>query len=248
MGRFRQLACIVLATVLFAGCAQQMTQQQAGQIKSLAIVTGFGEQIELNFVGFTMFTNRSDTATVDWQIDRHFKQRAAAELQGRYELREISYEPEKLHSSRSSLFGPDPAIALIQSVVKPGMADAILYFGPTGYEDTLGHSNQHVSGLGIYGRSRMGFGQIHSYVFAAYKAMLFDGKTLQPIGQAAALNSFGMSNLIALKSRIPHADIEIAVPERYDALTGGQRTRLQEKIFGLVDQFMPQVLTDLKLR
>lgn len=244
----KRMLVLLVAMLALASCAQQTAPQQPLHVGTLGIVTGFGEQIELNFVGFTAFTNRRESASVDWQIDRHFKQRAAAELGGRYQLSEISYNPANLRQPRRDLFGPDPAIALVQSVAKPGMVDAILYFGPAEYEDRLGHSSQYISGLGIYGRSRLGFGQIHSYVFAAWRAVLFDGKTLQPIGQAAALNPFEMSNLITLKARVPHADIEIAVPERYDALSGGQRTRLQDKIFGLVDQFMPQVLAEMKLR
>lgn len=245
----KRIAAIAFGLLLVAGCTpQQMAPQQAAQIKSLALVTGFGEQIELNFVGFTIFTNKRENATVEWQIDKHFKQRAAADLQGRYELREIAYDPLKLREPARDFFGPDPAIALVRSLVRPGTADAILYFGPATYEDTLGHSNQYVSGLGIYGRSRLGFGQIHSYVFAAWRAVLFDGQTLQPLGTVAPHYDLGISNIFALKSRIPHADIEIAVPERYDALSGGQRTRLQDKIFELVDQFMPQVLSEMKLR
>jgi hypothetical protein len=240
--------CAALAILLLAGCVQPTTSQQTAQIKSLSIITGFGEQIELIFTGVTVFTNKRQSASVDWQIDRHFKQKAAAELGGRYQLQEIPYNPANLRESRRELLGPDPAIALVQSIAKSGMVDAIIYFGPAEYEDMLGHSTQHVSGLGLYGRSRLGIDQIHNYVFAAWRAILFDGKTLQPIGQVAALTPFEMSNIITLRARIPHADIEIAVPERYDALSGGQRTRLQEKIFELVNQFMPQVLTEMKLR
>ena len=158
----RRLIAAVMGLLALAACTQPSGPQQPIQIGSLGIITGFGEQIELNFVGFTVFTNKRESVSVDWQIDQHFKQKATAGLGGRYPLVPIAYNPASVREPRRDLFGPDPAIALVQSVAKPGMADAILYFGPVAYEDRLGHSNQFISGLGLYGRSRLGFGQIHS--------------------------------------------------------------------------------------
>jgi len=238
----------IFVVALLASCAPQMTPQQTAQIKSLTVVTGFGEQIELNFVGFTVFTNKRENVSVDWNIDGHFKQRTLAELGSRYSFLDANYDAAKLLQPRQDLFGGDPAIALVQSVTKPGASDAVLYFGPTGYEDTLGHSNQYVSGLGLYARSVFGLGQQRNVVFAAYRAILFDGKTLQPIAQARALFPFSMGGIFGGSgSRIPNTP-SINFPERYDGLTSGQRTLIQRQIFELIDKTMPGVLTDLVLR
>jgi hypothetical protein len=243
-----RVVAAIIAMALLAGCAPQVTPQQTAQIKSLTVVTGFGEQIELNFVGFTVFTNKRETVPVDWNIDGHFKERALAELGSRYGFQAVTYDPAKLRQPRQELFGSDPAVALVQSVVRQGVADAVLYFGPSGFEDTLGHSNQYVEGLGLYGRSALGLGQQRNVVFAAYRAILFDGKTLQPVAQARALFPFSMGGIFGGSgSRIPNTP-SINFPDRYDSLSPGQRTIIQRQIFELIDKTLPQVLADLALR
>jgi hypothetical protein len=241
----QRINAAVFALLLVAGCAEHMAPQQPVQARSLAIVTGFGEQIELNFVGFTAFTNGKRSAKVDWQIDRHFKQRAATELGGRYDIRQVSYDPAILRQETGSIFGPDPAIALVRSVVTPGTADIIVYFGPTTMEDTLGRSNQYVGGLGLYSRSVFGFGSRDSAAYAAWRGMLFDGKTLQPLGQTMALLPF---DLLTLRSRIPHIPSGITVPEKYEDLNPAQQRLARDLIFKIIADTMPQVLTELKLR
>ncbi len=245
----RRILAIALTMLVLGGCVQTITPQQTSQIKSLAIITGFGEQIELNFVGFTVFTNRANKANVDWQIDRHFKQRTQAELGSRFQFREIAYNPATIRQEPMSIFGADPAIALVRSVARPGVADAILYYGPARFDDTLGGSNQSVEGLGLYARSAFGFGTRTTVAFTAWRAVLFDGSTLQPIGEARALFPTQMSfPMMTFRSRIPHVDSPIPVRERYEDMSGGERSMAQDMIFNLVGRTMPEVLTDLKLR
>ena len=237
----------IFALAVLVSCAPQVTPQQTAQIKSLTVVTGFGEQIELNFVGFTAFSNRRENVPVDWNIDGHFQQRALAELGSRYRFNDVKYDPAKLRQPRQELFGTDPAIALVRSVVPPGTADAVLYFGPHEFEDTLGRSNQYVGGLGLYARSSFGFGQRQNVTFAAYRAVLLDGKTLQPMAQALALFPASFSLFSGFSSRIPHAP-SINFPEKFENLTAGQNTIIQRQLFELVDKTLPQVLGDIALR
>ncbi len=244
------LASLVVAflALALAGCVQTVQPQQLAQIRTIAIVTGFGERIEMSFVGLTVFTNRRDDAAVDWNIDGHFKQRAAAELGSRYRIQEVAYEPRNLRQPRQEVFGADPAIALVQSVVPSGGVDALLYFGPAEFEDTLGRSSQYVGGLGLYGRSSFGFGQRQNVVFAAYRAVLLDGKTLQPIAQANALLPTSFNLLSGFGSRIPNTPTSIEVPDRYESLTAEQKAILRRHMFDLVNRTMPELLGDIGLR
>jgi hypothetical protein len=111
----------------------------------------------------------------------------------------------------------------------------------------LGRSNQYVTGLGLYARSTFGFGQRQNVTFAAYRAILLDGKTLQPIAQSLALFPASFSLFSGFSSRIPHAP-SINFPEKFGNLTAGQNTIIQRQIFELVDKTLPQVLGDLALR
>jgi len=238
---------VLIATFMIlalAGCVQPTTPQQAAQIKSLIIVTGFGEQIEWNFGGLASFANRDSKPTVDWQIDGYFKQVAASLLNKRYELRSVAYDPASTLQGRD-LFA-DPAIATVTSVVRPGAADAILYFGPYAFVD---RSDRSVYGNGLGFLRHSSLVSRDDIAFTMWRAVVFDGKSLAILGQAAALLPQDF-DLIYLRSRprTPRIGSSFPIPERYEDLSPSQRQMAKDMIFTLVSRHMPQVLSELNLR
>ncbi len=240
----RRILFAAATVLMLAGCVQTVTPQQTAQIKSLAIVTGFGEQIELNHGGLASFASRDTKATVDWQIDRHFRESATALLANRYQMREISYDPLKLVQGDD--FFTDPAIPLVRSVVGPGTVDAVLYFGPLPGVD---RSDKSIPGNGLGLLSHRSLASRDDIAFTAWRAAIFDGRTLTILGQAPALLPLEIDLLyLKPKPRTPRLGSGIAVPDRYEELSPEQRRLAREMIFALVDRHLPNVLRELNLR
>lgn len=240
----KRIAIVALALLALVGCVQPTTPQQTAQIKSLIIVTGFGEQIEWNHGGLAAFGNRDSKATVDWQIDAYFKQLAVNLLGGRYEIRQASYDPARVLQG-NDLFA-DPAIAAVTSVVRPGSADAILYFGPLAFVD---RSNRSVFGNGLGFLSHRSLVSRDEFGYTAWRAVVFDGKALTILGQAAALLPQEIDLLyLTQRPRTPRIGGGFRMPPRYEDLSPTERQTAKEMIFTLVGRHIPQVLTELSLR
>jgi hypothetical protein len=234
---------LVVALLFVTACVQTTTPQQTAQLKSLTVVTGFGEQIEIKFSGLSSFSTLDKTAKVDWQIDAYFKQLAASLLNPRYQLRPIAYDPVNLLQSKNT-FG-DPAGEAVKSVVQPGTVDAILYFGPWGSPEAA--DRNFGVGLGFLGHSSLTSSD--DLAFAGWQALLIDGKSMTVLGRAAALLPRQIDLLyLAPRARTPRVSTGFKIPARYEEFSPDQRRLGREMIFSLIEKHMPQVLTELNLR
>lgn len=235
---------VALALLLLASCAlPTVTPQQTAQFRSIAIVTGFGEQIELKFAGLTSLSTLDKTAKVDWQIDAYFKQLAASLLNARYQVRPVAYDPASL-LERTSTFG-DSVSETVKSVVQPGTFDAILYFGPWGVPNAA--DRNFGGGLGFLGHSSLTSSD--DFAFTAWRALLIDGKTMTVLGHAAAMLPLQIDYLyLTPRARTIRVSTGFKIPPRYEEFSPSQRQLGREMIFSLIEKHMPQVLAELNLR
>jgi hypothetical protein len=238
------LSAFLLAAV--TACAPPLAKRDA-PIKTLAIASAFGERIEMKFVGVIVPNNTESQADVDWQIDQHVKARAAAELAGRYQLREVPYDSRQffidVKKLGASLASDPEIIAEIKKVIPANTADAVLVFLPHRFADRIGRSYELLSGPGFYGRTLLGMGKRAAYF--SYQAVLLDGATMQPLAVGFARlpqpAMFGLPDL-------PYRDVDARWRDTYAEIPPAERELLRRGVFALFDESLPALLEKLGLR
>ncbi len=92
----RILLCLAVALAI-AGCATPtVPTDRLKAIKSVAVISALGDDIKVEHLGLTVFTNSLTSVRVDWGLDAHMTQRLQGLLASRYEVRQLDYDPVPL--------------------------------------------------------------------------------------------------------------------------------------------------------
>ena len=178
---------IGLLAVFLASCASSPpVESRKGLVasaKSVAIVTAVGRQVELQYIGFTIFNNIVKPADIStWGLDKKIQDAARQLLPKGVELRTVEYAPEleQIHYApaadrglRADL-GDQVLLPYINRLTQRTPVDLILFILPRGGPRSLIISNGHMAGS-------FGFVQAHIAV------VLMDARTKQEIFGKASL-------------------------------------------------------------
>jgi len=174
------LATLGLLTVLLASCASNPpVENRRGSVasaRSVALVTAVGKQVQLEYIGLTIFNNIVKPADISaWQFDKKIQDMARQHLPKGLEMRTVEYAPEleqviyapvAARGLRADL-GEQVLIPYINQLTQRTPVDLVLFILPGNYP-ALRISNGHMAGS---------FG----FVQAPIRVVLMDARTKQEI-------------------------------------------------------------------
>jgi hypothetical protein len=172
-------ACFgVLATALI-GCGvmsppdSQLSKVQGA--KSIAIISNAGRDVRVEYVGFTVFNNRSETIDIStWGMDQKILDLTQAHILGKYEIRSARYNsdlnPVGYLPLGYRLLGKDSGEsamrAIVEKVSRETSADLVLVLSSWAAAPSL-----RITNSSPYGER----------LTASVQLVLFDGKTQSEI-------------------------------------------------------------------
>lgn len=190
-----RILAAILGAFLIASCQTTISPQKQLSIRSVAIVSGLADRVQVNFnpLGWSGAAE-VQWLSVDWGLDQLATDLVAERLKGKYEIRAVSYRPENLFLAPNGVgitnygrIGQEAAGLIVSDAerikrnIPPGIADAIVYIGQDkkqmGFDSPL-----YVHGLGYTRLDRLG-GAIN-LAHAGYRIVVLDGQTFQIIGEA----------------------------------------------------------------
>lgn len=173
MKQFRLLT-IVLCSTLFSGCASYGPRSQPfiSEGKSLAYTVDLSDQLQLQWVGTTVFNNARAVQTADdWHVADHVAENVAAVLHDSTKFTQIT------RVKNLPEFGKGAPISGVN-------ADFLLVIRAARSSEGAFDTNQGFIGIGLFQRSGFGMGP-YSSVTVALEAELLDvhsGKSLRKTG------------------------------------------------------------------
>lgn len=244
----QSLAVAVAVAVAVAGCATtQVAPEKAAAIKTIGLVSALGDEVRLQHVGLTVFSNDLHSTKLDWQLDRHVLDRLAQHIGTRYQVRPVSYDKAPLlkASTKEWIHTDRPTLAeALRATVPAGVVDAFVVVVPTYMGDTAYGTNQHVYGVGAYTRGVFSE-RSRANAFAAYRIALIDGKTFTSLADTAALIP---STGRWIGEDVPFRPIPSAgLKNRLDDMRREDLATLRDAVVGLLDASIPYTLKKMKL-
>ncbi|MGB5445027.1 MAG: hypothetical protein WBM99_05895 [Psychromonas sp.] len=220
--------------LITAGCANvdpHMVQTQT-RGKTIAVASALGPNLELNWVGTTIFNNEKGTIAVpDWNMDNLAVNSMSSGLQATQRYAAVN--------TLSNISRVGEAIP----VLPPGsQADYLLLIERWDSGDPMFGTNQSFHGVGIAQRSFMGLVQTKAHIGVC--VTLFDLSIGKSIGVITSfehwniptrLKSGGNSNLLANQFPVPIID-DLDLDE------------LQQPITTKLEQMIVNILGDMGLR
>lgn len=177
--------------LLLAACAQPVSKEQLGQIKTIGVISAIGGELNFTTVGFTVFGNDFKQASIDaWGIDEHVVATVTEALRWRYDVRPVTYRRSAFTSQNMDTpvgwQGPFDKRRTIQEVIRteaqPQGLDA--YVVVTDFGSQFGTTNQGVRGLGLVKGGGIGTSRVGMH--ALYRVIVVSGRDQKVIGQAQA--------------------------------------------------------------
>ena len=244
----RRIRLCLAAALAVAGCTTtEVAPEKAAAIKTVGLVSALGEEVRLQHVGLTVFSNDLHTTKLDWQLDRHVLDRLAQHLGARYQIRPVSYDKAPLlkASTKEWIHTDRPTLAeALRTTVPAGAVDAYVVVVPTYMGDTAYRTNQHVYGVGAYTRGVFSE-RSRANAFAAYRIALIDGKTFTSLADTAALIP---STERWVGEDVPFRPIPSAgLKNRLDDMRREDLAALRDAVVGLLDTSIPYTLKKMKL-
>lgn len=242
----RKVIVVLLALSLSSACntPRPLEPQKRADIRSVAVVSAFSDRFELHYIGFVVFQNKIEQVTIDWQIDDHVRDLVTAKLKDRYQIVPMTYSPADVVADSSfeeRMFATTSGIAeRLRKVVPSGQVDAVVFVAPYGIQAGYGVIEQ-LEGMGLYNRAVNYRG---AAVFAAYRIVVFDGRTFETLASArSALPPAGFYRITSPLVRVPWR----WAGEPWETLTAAQRDDMRKTLLDLIDRTMNRALADVSL-
>jgi hypothetical protein len=220
-----RLVAIVLSLAL-AGCAtpRSMDRGKVEKIKSVAIAAVSDDTLSVE-------TARGTQKVLPaWSINALVLEQLRETLKDRYEVRLLPYDTSPLVDARSSndrtLGRPTDFTRALKKMVRPGLADAIVIWDKD-------------AGIG-FGNDRWGL-----EVNAWYTVDVFDGHTLEPIGEHYGRHPDWRS---ILGDSVPYRQVKLPWSgERYEAMSPLLRQDINAAVCEVIVKSIPYTLAKLNL-
>jgi hypothetical protein len=242
----RNAIVLLLALCLMSACntPRPLEPQKRADIRSVAVISALGDQFDLEYLGFVVFLNKSEQVTVDWKIDDHVRDMVTAKLKDRYQIVPVPYSPADVVAESSfeeRTFGTTSGmVERLRKAVPPGQVDAVVFVAPYGIQTGYGVIEQ-LEGLGLYNRAVNYRG---AAVFAAYRVVVFDGRTFETLATArSTLPPAGFYRITSPLVRMPWR----WAGEPWSSLTDAQRGDMRKTLLELIDRTMTRALSDVSL-
>lgn len=247
----KRAAIWLLLLVALAACATPgVPSEKASKIKSVAVVSRLGDELRLQYVGQTVFSNSTQVVPVDWAIDDHMVRALARSLSGKYEIRLFPYDSAAVFGARDfgdRAFGQAPAyVERLRAAAKPGFVDAYVVVSAAPSEDELGPSNQVLEGYAVYSRRRLLYGAPQAAaVYVSYQIEVIDGRNFERIGAVdGRIGGLNHKRNGELPSRAVNL---IWHGEPYATIAEPQRQQVRSAILELIGESVPYTLDRLQL-
>lgn len=172
------MLAVITSVLVLAGCATFDPQQVAAQTrgKTFAVATTFGSELELKWIGTTIFNNEQGMVPVpDWKLNDLVVNAASSALQSTQRYPSVS------------LFNNISRVGDKVPILPSGtQADFLLLIEPWHGGDPMFGTNQSFKGIGVAKRSFMGM-ESPTRAYVSLNAELFD---LSAGKSVAALSPF----------------------------------------------------------
>jgi hypothetical protein len=167
--------------------------------KTLAYKIDVPDQLQLKWIGTTVFNNASTSQTVtNWNVADHLAQHVETVLR------------DSANFTRIIRLSGSEQIAIGQPIADRN-TDVLLVIRSGRSTDTALGTNQNFSGLGLVQRSGFGMGP-YSAVSAALEAELFDARTGKSLRKTANSSTGGASVLMDKSMRLSSEQLSLVTP------------------------------------
>jgi len=240
----RRFLALLAVALLISGCATQaVPPDKLGRIKSVAVVTAIGDEIQHIHWGATVFNNTWTKARVDWNLDDHVRQQLVKLLSPHYELRPINYDVTPLLDATERT-----APLSVGSRLDEAMKRAL----PRDRADVLVVVSRYFTHTKIGVADKFGFytaggfrNVIEGYVFTFYRVFVLDGRTLETIADDDARIPGPLFQFFAgyPGKKFDHRRLVKPIAEMSSAEFTGFRPLFTD----LLDESLPHTLQRMKL-
>ena len=151
--------------------------------KSMVVISTLSNDLQLQYVGSTVFHNKTDTFdATDWRLRANLQTSAidAINANGKFQARPPTVVDPHLHfegvgydAANTPIYRISKRKQMTRSYAEEENADLVLLIAPVNYKDVFFGTSQTVSGYGIYERSFMGLKR--AVTFATLQLVLYDG-------------------------------------------------------------------------
>ncbi len=232
----------MLLALFLAACALPVPSEKLSGIKSVAVISAIGDTITFQDIGTTVFENNNVAASIGaWGIDDFVSETASARLQGRYDVRRLSYDRSAfLTASRAALGDTVRSAGGTQQPV-----DAYVVVEKIRTGDVIGQTNQPLEGIGLYRRNFLGIKIVA--VYAAYRVAVVDGHSFEVIGSAEGRVP-NRGQLVFKEDKTAYQKVRRTLwAASLDAMPDSQKIQLESTLKDLIARSLANALSDLKL-
>lgn len=240
----RKFIALFLALGIVSACvaSQPLAPQKRANIKTIAVLSGLGDQFSLIYLAVTIFTNKTEEVTVDWRFDDAVRAMAAAKLKDHYQVVDVPYEPKDLAvptTYEERVFGSNSAIVeRLRRIIPAGQVDVVIVVAPDSIRvgtDTV------LEGVGLYNRV-LDYRGVSA--FAVYRVLVFDGNTFETLASSkGSLPPTGIYRITTPFVRMPWR--WSGAP--FESLTVAQREDIHRALLDVFNRSLDRALVDASL-
>ena len=181
-----RICMLTLPMLLLAACASAPTPISAdtrAKIKTIGVVSLGARTFGRQYVGLTVFGNEYESEDISaWKVDADYEAQLAQVLEARFGMKVVQAGDE---ASKADAWGLgktgmnwEGAAPAVKSLCNRHSLDAVLVIAPARAGDTIGGSNQILSGAGSYARIGKGGRSVMHLVAEAALVDCTAGKVL----------------------------------------------------------------------
>jgi hypothetical protein len=235
-------AIVLLASCGSSGAIFETRDARLQAVKTVGIISAIGDQFTFAKGGFSGPDNTCLSLSISsWGLDDFIVRQTTAALSGRFQVRPLTYNRAAFAAIKESpikavtLVHGDPFKKLVETEVSPQGLDA--YVVITRSKANFGSGAHKLEGVGLitYGT----LVESYSFAYALYEIRVVDGKTFDIIEKMAA-------------GPLDDAEVRVGGPSRPadESLVhcGSPDEALRKAIVDLIDQSLPEILSDMHLR
>jgi len=243
MGRFARLFAVAILSC--SSCPVAAQDNLYANIRTVGIVSAFGNEITLHNWGVTRFANDSTKLNLDWNLDAEVLQLVSGALHGKFAVRSVQADAALLRDLELKHYYPDrsevpeflrslPSSSDVDAyvVVIPGQNSFLTAFGPWDSE-----------GLGAFRRQGLFSSNVPVMPYAAYDVLVVDAKNGKLIQWSYGNNLENRGHSGMMSSL---CDKSIGVKNML-GLTDVQKTVVRDELRFLVLSSLPNALKHVGL-
>jgi len=241
----------VLAFLLAACAGPGLAPERAAGIKSVALVSGLGDEITLRYIGSAVVLGDEERRTaVDWPLNESVLAALSRSLSPRYEIRSLQYDKfsfnDRTTLAERTVGSSERLTRYLRGLAPPGFVDAYVVVTETAWGgDPITHSGLPVAGLGLYARRDV-LGGLAVATYTAYDIHVVDGRSFEELASAPAsipASKGAWSSWAYAYSTVDPSWWHASFAEMPD----DEKRALRESLIALIDTSVPFTLERLAL-